>query len=39
MTTRHCSLSTLAFSLTLMLSSTAQSAVIVHPDRYEFDAT
>ena len=39
MTTRYWRFSTLAFSLTLALSNTAQAAEIVHPDHYEFDAT
>ncbi len=39
MTMHHWRLSTLAFSLTLVLSSTAQASDIVHPDHYEFDAT
>ena len=39
MTTLHWRLSKLAFSLTLVLSSTVQAAEIVHPDHYEFDAT
>lgn len=39
MAIRNWRLSMLTLSLSLVLSSTAQAANIVHPDHYEFDAT